>query len=52
MLLALPAPVAAFFAADRTQDLDALPRCFADYALVRDEGRTIEGGKISSLEIR
>jgi ketosteroid isomerase-like protein len=43
MSIALPAPVAAFFAAEREQDLDALARCFADHAVVRDEGRTIEG---------
>jgi hypothetical protein len=43
MPIALPGPVAAFFAAERTQDLDALARCFADHAVVRDEGRTIEG---------
>jgi ketosteroid isomerase-like protein len=43
MSIALPAPVAAFFAAERKQDLDALARCFADRAVVRDEGRTIEG---------
>jgi ketosteroid isomerase-like protein len=43
MSIALPAPVAAFFAAERKQDLDALARCFGDHAVVRDEGRTIEG---------
>jgi hypothetical protein len=43
MSIALPAPVAAFFAAESKQDLDALARCFADHAVVRDEGRTIEG---------
>lgn len=43
MPLALPAPVAAFFAAERDQDLDVLAGCFTEYAVVRDEGRTIEG---------
>ena len=43
MTSALPEPVAAFFAAERTEDLDALARCFGDRAVVRDEGRTIEG---------
>ncbi len=43
MPIALPTPVAAFFAAQKTQDLDALAGCFAEHAIVRDEGRTIEG---------
>src|SRR5690242_3053447 len=43
MALALPAPVAAYFAAERRADVDALARCFVDDATVRDEGRTIEG---------
>ncbi|HEY8148794.1 MAG TPA: nuclear transport factor 2 family protein [Vicinamibacteria bacterium] len=43
MLLALPTPVATFFAAENEQNLDALAGCFAEHAVVRDEGRTIEG---------
>jgi ketosteroid isomerase-like protein len=43
MTITLPEPVAAFFAAERTEDLDALARCFGDHAVVRDEGRTIQG---------
>ena len=43
MPLALPTPVAAYFAADREQNLDVLAGCFTEHAVVRDEGRTIEG---------
>jgi SnoaL-like domain len=43
MTIALTGPVSAFFEAERTQDLEALARCFGEHAVVRDEGRTIEG---------
>jgi hypothetical protein len=43
MTVALSGPVSAFFEAERTQDLAALGRCFRDRAIVRDEGRTVEG---------
>ena len=43
MSIALPEPVAAYFAAEKRADVDALARCFVDDAIVRDEGRTIEG---------
>jgi hypothetical protein len=43
MTIALGGPVSAFFEAERTQDLEALGRCFSDRAIVRDEGRTAEG---------
>ena len=43
MSLALPTPVAAYFAAEREQNLDALAGCFTQRAVIRDEGRTIEG---------
>jgi len=43
MTIALTGPVSAFFEAERTQDLEALARCFSERATVRDEGRTIEG---------
>ncbi len=37
--LHLPPLIDAYFAADRGGDPSALVRCFADYAIVRDEGR-------------
>ena len=43
MTIALTGPVSAFFEAERTQDFEALARCFNDHAVVHDEGRTIEG---------
>ena len=43
MTIALSGPVSAFFDAERTQDLEALGRCFSDRAIVRDEGRSVEG---------
>jgi ketosteroid isomerase-like protein len=43
MSLNLPEPIAAYFADENRHDMDALARCFADDAVVRDEGRTIEG---------
>jgi hypothetical protein len=43
MTIALSGPVSAFFEAERTQDLEALGRCFSERAIVRDEGRTVEG---------
>jgi hypothetical protein len=43
MTIALSGPVSAFFEAERTRDLEALGRCFSDRAIVRDEGRTVEG---------
>ncbi len=39
----LPDLLAAFFAAENKGDVDALGACFAAQAVVRDEGRTIEG---------
>ena len=43
MSLVLPKPVAAYFAAENRDDTEALVQCFAEHAVVRDEGRTIEG---------
>jgi len=43
MTIVLAGPVSAFFEAERTQDLEALARCFSEWATVRDEGRTVEG---------
>lgn len=46
MTLDLPKPVAAYFAADAINTTDAgeaVARCFADDAVVKDEGHTYEG---------
>ena len=43
MSLVLPKPIAAYFAAENSDDTEALLQCFAEHAVVRDEGRTIEG---------
>ena len=42
MTLKLPKPVAAYFAADRA-DGEAVSRCFAENAVVKDEGHTHNG---------
>lgn len=42
MTLKLPIPVAAYFAADRA-DGEAVSRCFAENAVVKDEGQTYNG---------
>ena len=42
MTLKLPKPVAAYFAADRT-DGAAVSRCFSEDAVVKDEGHTYNG---------
>ena len=39
----LPDLLAVYFAAANTSDAERLGACFADHAVVRDEGRTIEG---------
>ena len=39
----LPTPIAIYIAAENSGDTDALPKCFAGNAIVRDEGQTIEG---------
>lgn len=39
----LPQPLADYFAAESGNDPEALARCFVERAVVRDEGRTIEG---------
>lgn len=38
MTLALPKPIAAYLAAEAAKDVDAISRCFAEDAIVRDEG--------------
>src|SRR6476659_1111481 len=43
MSLVLPKPIAAYFAAENSDDTEALTQCFVDHAVVKDEGRTIEG---------
>jgi len=43
MSLDLPDLLAAYFAAENSGDIEGLGACFADHAVVRDEGRTIEG---------
>jgi hypothetical protein len=43
MSVDLPEPIAAYIAAENGHDTEAVARCFADHAVVRDEGRTIEG---------
>jgi SnoaL-like protein len=43
MSLKLPAPVAAYLAAEKAKNADMLASCFADDALVHDEGRDHRG---------
>ena len=43
MSVDLPTPIAIYIDAENRGDADALTRCFAEDAVVRDEGRTIEG---------
>jgi len=43
MSIALPKPVADYFAAESRNDAEALARCFADDGVVKDEGQTIKG---------
>ena len=43
MPLDLPNLLASFFAAENSGDTESLGACFAAHAVVRDEGRTIEG---------
>jgi hypothetical protein len=42
MSLDLPAPIAAYFAADKG-DSDAIAQCFTEHAVVKDEGHTYSG---------
>ena len=39
----LPRPIATYVAAENSGDAEALAQCFAEDAVVRDEGQTIEG---------
>ena len=43
MSIELPAPIAIYIAAENRGDAEALSQCFTEHAIVRDEGRTIEG---------
>ena len=43
MSLKMPGPVAAYLAAENANDVAALRECFAETAVVQDEGRTITG---------
>ena len=43
MAVALPEPIADYFAADAAQDADAVARCFSDEAIVRDDGHAYSG---------
>jgi len=43
MPIDLPAPIAVFIDAENRGDAEALAQCFAQDAVVQDEGRTIEG---------
>jgi hypothetical protein len=39
----LPTPIAIYIAAENRGDTETLAQCFAEHAVVRDEGKTIEG---------
>src|SRR4029077_841846 len=43
MSIELPAPIATYFAAENSDDAEALTACFSPDAVVRDEGRRIQG---------
>ncbi len=43
MSIDLPTPIALYIATENRGDADAMAKCFAEDAVVRDEGRTIKG---------
>ena len=43
MSVDLPTPIAIYIAAENRGDTEALAQCFAEDAVVRDEGQVIEG---------
>jgi hypothetical protein len=43
MSVDLPTPIANYIAAENSGDTEALAQCFAEDAIVQDEGHTIEG---------
>jgi hypothetical protein len=42
-MMKLPTPIALYIDAENRDDTEALAQCFAENAVVRDEGETIEG---------
>jgi hypothetical protein len=42
-VIKLPAPIAAYIAIENRGDTESLAECFAENAVVRDEGQTIKG---------
>jgi SnoaL-like protein len=42
-IMTLPKPVAAYFAAEKNNDADAVALCFVADGVVRDEGQTVRG---------
>ena len=48
MAIHLPASIDTYFASENARDTEGVDRCFAVDAIVRDEGRTIEG--IAAIE--
>jgi hypothetical protein len=43
MPIDLPTPIAVYIAAENRGDPEAMSQCFAEHAVVRDEGKTIKG---------
>jgi hypothetical protein len=43
MSVDLPTPIAIYIAAENRGDTESLAQCFAENAIVRDEGQTLEG---------
>jgi ketosteroid isomerase-like protein len=43
MSIHVPSPIAAYIKAENAHDAQAVAACFTDEAVVRDEGKTIEG---------
>jgi hypothetical protein len=43
MFVDLPTPIAIYIAAENEGDTEALGQCFVEDAVVRDEGKTIQG---------
>ena len=43
MSVDLPTPIAIYIGAENRGDMEALAQCFAEHAVVRDQGHTIEG---------
>ena len=43
MALELPGPIETYVRAENTGDVEAMAKCFAPYATVRDEGHLYEG---------